>query len=288
MPESNLEKIKRICQVYNITPTRSKGQSFLINSDISQHMVLLAGVKPGDAVLEVGPGLGILTESLVKSGAEVVSVELDQRIFSFLKAKFINVKSLELFNGDILRWQVNQSQKLSQAKSYKVVANLPYNITSIFLRQFLTTEPKPASMVLMLQKEVASRICAQAGQMSLLAVSVQLYGLPQIVTAVSRSNFWPIPKVDSAVVKISDIKSQPDINEMLAPITEKQFWRVAKIGFAAKRKKLLNNLAGGLKIDREAVLPALSSQKIDGNKRAQDLSVGDWIALAKSLINYLN
>src|SRR3989344_4126877 len=179
---TNLEKIKNLCRLYDLKPQPSKGQNFLFSSEVIEKIVNAAEIKNTDIILEVGPGLGILTEGLVATGAKVLSVELDKKLFEFLKVKFNGVKNLKLVQDDVLNFQP-VTYGLS---AYKIVANLPYNITSIFLRQFLTTKPKPATMTILVQKEVAQRICASPGQLNLLAISVQLYGQPQIVDLVKR------------------------------------------------------------------------------------------------------
>lgn len=303
------KQVKKICQIYNISPARSKGQNFLINDEIIKKIIATAELKPDDVVLEVGPGLGILTEALVKKVRQVISVELDRKLFDFLQTKFVGIGNLELINEDILtRYKISRcspsaksgsrfarSETSGQETRYKVVANLPYNITSHFLKKFLTAGNKPSEMILLIQKEVAERICAKplsassrrSGQMSLLAISVQLYGKPEIIEIVSRQNFWPVPKVDSAILKIVEIKNQQEVDKYLTPISEKLFWQIVRIGFSAKRKQLQNNLASGLHLPAEEVKNLLKYANFDPKIRAQSLSVDDWLRLAKVLSNYL-
>ena len=286
MANQILHQVKQICQVYDIRPKKSKGQNFLINPEIIEKIITAADISQGDVILEVGPGLGILTEELTKKAGRVISVELDQKLFDFLKAKFINVINLNLINQDILKADP-KSYKL-KATSYKIVANLPYNITSYFLQKFLTSEIKPKEMTLLVQKEVANRIVAKPGQMSLLAISVQLYGKPKMISVVDKNNFWPKPEVDSAILTIYDIKDQKAVDNFLAGITESFFWRIVKIGYSAKRKQLQNNLSAGLKIPAVEIKKALKKANFDPKIRAQNLSIDDWINLAKSLEIYLN
>src|SRR3989338_2207036 len=281
---TNLEKIKNICRLYNLEPQRSKGQNFLFSSEVIEKIVNAAEIKNTDIILEVGPGLGILTEGLVATGAKVLSVELDKKLFEFLKVKFNGVKNLKLVKDDVLNFQP-VTYGLS---AYKIVANLPYNITSIFLRQFLTTKPKPATMTILVQKEVAQRICASPGQLNLLAISVQLYGQPQIVDLVKRDNFWPAPAVDSAILKIDQIKDWSGLSDLAGAVTEKEFWRLVKIGFSAKRKQLANNLAAGLNFDRAKIQSMLRTLNLNDKIRAQDLAIVDWFRLAKNLKSYFN
>jgi len=291
MPNNTLKQIKRICQTYNIKPARQKGQNFLINQGVIEKIVNTANLQKNDFVLEVGPGLGILTEALTEKVKKVVSVELDKRLFEFLKVKFANVKNLELINADILVNQEpgirNPTQRAGR-QEYKIVANLPYNITSHFLKKFLTAEDRPADMTLLIQKEVAERICAPPGQMSLLAVSVQLYGQPKIIQIIKKENFWPQPEVDSAILKISNIKTQKEIDQYLEGITEKFFWQIVRVGFSAKRKQLQNNLSAGLHFSGSEIKKILNQANFDPKIRAQSLSVKDWVVLAKKMKFYLN
>lgn len=280
MPNKILSQIKLICRHYDIYPARQKGQNFLINPEVIKKIVATANLSLDDIVLEVGPGLGILTEELVKRAGRVISVELDKKLFNFLKAKFSGVKNLELINDDILKAQGSELR----AQSYKIVANLPYNITSHFLKKFLTAEFRPKEMTILVQKEVAQRICARAGKMSLLSVSVQLYGQPKIIEIVSKENFYPRPEVDSAILKISAIKNQSEVDKYLEGVKEKFFWQMVRIGFSAKRKQLQNNLAAGLKISPKDLKKILKKANFDSKIRAQNLSVENWVILAKKLI----
>jgi len=273
-----LKQVKLILKTYNLTPTRSKGQNFLISNEIIEKIIKVSEIKKDDVVLEVGSGLGILTEELIKNCNKVISVELDRKIFDFLKLKFVSNNNLTLINKDILRFKPEENKLLSQ--KYKIIANLPYNITSYFLRRFLTLDNSPSEMTLLLQKEVAERICAKKGEMSLLAVSVQVYGNPKIIEIVKRENFYPQPEVDSAILKIGNIKNKKQIKQFLE-IKEDKFWRIVKIGFSAKRKQLQNNLAAGLKISSDEAKNVLKKANFNPKIRAQELSIKDWIKLAK-------
>lgn len=284
MVNSILEQVKLICKTYSILPTKSKGQNFLINQDVITEIVGAAKLKNTDLVLEIGPGLGILTESLIKNAKKVISIELDKKLFGFLQLKFKSAKNLELINEDALKFSPQQNG----LQDYKIVANLPYNITSNFLKKFLTDVARPRSMTLLIQKEVAQRVCAKAGGMSLLSVSVQLYGQPKIINLVGSNNFWPKPEVDSAVLQISEIKSSKEVDKFLSGISEKEFWRIAKIGFSSRRKQLHNNLSAGLKLSSEEVKKLLKKANFDPQVRAQSLTVADWVKLAKSFNLYLN
>ena len=281
-----LNQVKQVCRTYGIKPQRRKGQNFLINPEVIKRLLQAAALSDQDIVLEVGPGLGILTESLVKQVKQVVSVELDQKLFGILKAKFTDIKNLKLVNDDILNFSPETYNLMPAA--YKVVANLPYNISSVFLRKFLTTPNRPSSMTLLLQREVAKRICEKPGQLSLLAISVQLYGQPEIIGSVSRENFWPIPEVDSAILKISDIRDQKSVdNFFTGKVSENYFWQIVKIGFSSKRKQLQNNLASGLHISATEAKKLLNQANFDPKIRAQNLSVDNWLKLASVVFREL-
>lgn len=292
-----LLKTKELCRLYNIKPARSRGQNFLIKEEIYDDIITAAELKSDDVVLEVGPGLGFLTAKLAERVKEVIAVELDDKLAEVLKTGLAakGVKNVDVVNSDILKMTNDQfpitkqiPNHKSQTKNteiefrvagfelrdYKIVANLPYNITSIFLRKFLEAENKPELMVLMLQKEVAERLVAKPGKMSLLAVSVQFYAKPEIMRIVPAENFWPRPEVDSAIVKI-----RPRPSPLLGK--EREFFRLVKFGFSAKRKMLKNNLAAGLKMEIKAVENKLMSAGFNPKIRAQELSVDDWLKLFK-------
>ncbi|MCK5211736.1 ribosomal RNA small subunit methyltransferase A, partial [Candidatus Parcubacteria bacterium] len=211
-----LKKTQEICEYYNIKPARSRGQNFLIRENIYDKIVEIADLNKDDVVLEVGPGLGFLTERLAKKAKKVIAVELDDKLVNILeeRMKEQEIENVEVVNEDILKiifnFQFSIFKQFSISnfqlfKKYKVVANLPYNITAKFLRLILSRPDKPESMTLMLQKEVAERIVAGPGKMSKLAVSVQFYASAKIIDYVGKENFWPEPKVDSAIIKITPL-----------------------------------------------------------------------------------
>lgn len=279
-----LQKTKELCRLYNIKPARSKGQNFLIEEKIYDDIAAAADLKPDDAVLEVGPGLGFLTAKLAKKAGQVIAVELDDKLAEVLRVGLVaqEINNVEVVNEDVLDVKIQPPlfppcQKGSG--SFKVVANLPYNITSIFLRRFLEAEIKPELMVLMLQKEVAERVTANSGKMSLLGVSVQVYAKPEIAQIVGKENFWPEPEVGSAIVKIT-----PRPNPLITPSPEginreKDFFRLVKFGFSAKRKMLKNNLAAGFKISQSEAEDKIIKAGFNPKIRAQELSVDDWLKL---------
>ena len=258
-----------LAKLYDLHPSRSKGQNFLVDEDVYQKVVAAAELSGQEVVLEVGPGLGFLTVELAKYSARVIAVELDDKLYKLLQTKLatLKIENVELVNQDILRYQIKE-------KDYQVVANLPYNISSVFLRTFLSTAKPPRSLVLLLQKEVAERLCQREPQMSLLSVSVQFYGSPEIIDLVSAKSFWPVPKVDSAIVRIK-LRKQP----LLPKNQEKLFFRLVKAAFSAKRKMIKNNLVGGLKIKPEIVEKLLAECQLKPTQRAQELSLTDWLNL---------
>lgn len=276
-----LAKTREICRLFEIKPARSKGQNFLINEKIYDDIVKAADLKASDTVLEIGPGLGFLTMKLASRVKKVIAVELDDVLANYLQTgvKAQDIENVEIINQDILKFNLD---KLGGEK-YKVVANLPYNITSIFLRQFLGAKNKPEALVLMLQKEVAERICALAPEMSVLAVSVQYYGEPQIIREVKAGNFWPEPKVDSAIIKITT--HQPTTKQTIE--NDKLFFRLVKMGFSAKRKMLKNNLAGGLKIEPKIIESAFLESNFNPKIRAEELGLSDWQKLFAALAKFM-
>lgn len=268
------EQTKNLCRDYGIKPARSRGQNFLIEEKIYDNMVAASELKPDDIVLEVGPGFGFLTAKLAVIAKTVVAVELDDKLAKALRARLKEqaIENVEIVNADILEF----ANRRPIAPKFKITANLPYNITSVFLRKFLSeSENKPKLMILMLQKEVAERICAKTGQMSLLSASVQFYSKPEILQTVSKKNFWPEPEVDSAIVKITPNNASKLADE----VREKNFFRLVKSGFSAKRKMLKNNLAAGFRVSQSEAENKIISAGFDPKVRAQELSIADWIKL---------
>ncbi len=269
-----LSEIKTICKAYNIYPTKAKGQNFLIDKNVLNKIIKAADLKKDDVVLEIGPGLGILTFELAKKVKKVYAVELDKKLIEVLETLFLSYKNIKVIEGDILK--LNFKDLDLKDNKYKIVANLPYNITSVVLRKFLENKPRAKEIVVMVQKEVAQRIVAKPGQMSLLSVSVQFYSQPEIVDFVSRNCFWPVPGVDSAILRIKEIRKNNKVDE-------KKFFQVVRVGFSSRRKQLQNNLAAGFRLPNEAVKQTLKELKIKENARAQELNIEQWIKLTHRL-----
>ncbi len=275
-----LKQTKELCKIYEIHPARSKGQNFLIKEDVYQKIIESADLQKNDTVLEVGPGLGFLTTKLAEKVKRVVAVELDDKLAKILQMGIhaSDIKNAEIINDDILT--ASFEPLLNRKGEYKIVANLPYNITSIFLRKFLSEiEHKPKMMVLLLQKEVVERIMAKPGQMSLLAVSAQFYTKAEKIADVPASAFWPQPKVDSAIIKLNVGTGHCPVHKK----DEKKFFRLVKIGFSAKRKQLQKNLSAGLHIEQDKIKEILKKNNLNEKVRAQELSLDDWRDLYDSL-----
>ncbi len=242
LPEESsplLARTKGLLKQFHLHARKGLGQHFLIDTTALEASVSAAELTLDDTVVEVGPGLGVLTEELAKSVRRVVAIEVDSRIAVLLNKRFASHSNVTILNADVLRVDITREVAASE---YKVVANLPYYVAAPTIRCFLEAEIKPSLLVVMVQKEVAENIVAAPGKMGLLSVSVQLYGNPSIVQYVPAECFFPAPKVDSAIVRI-DVYPQPAVT-----VETEEFFRVVKAGFSAPRKQLRNSLAQGLSI----------------------------------------
>jgi 16S rRNA (adenine1518-N6/adenine1519-N6)-dimethyltransferase len=258
----------------------SLSQNFLADPDILQSILDLAAPEPGSRVLEIGPGLGILTGGLIEAGALVTAVELDRRLAERLRrvnGPAVESGALRLVEGDIL------DQDLADLVDgpYEVVANVPYHITSPILHRFLGAPPRPARLVLMLQREVAERIAAEPGEMSYLSVFVQYHAEIRVAFVVPRAAFEPAPEVESAVVEIVPRSGGPE--RPAAAAGEDDLWRLVQAGFRERRKKIRNVISRQLPLTGEAVARALAAAGIDGDRRPQTLSVAEWLALRAAI-----
>jgi 16S rRNA (adenine1518-N6/adenine1519-N6)-dimethyltransferase len=275
--ESLTQTVKRLLGSLDARAKKSLGQNFLIDSGVLRKIVEAADLSPRDIVIEVGPGLGVLTAELAKRAGHVIAVELDDNLAVLLKKNLASAFNLAVVHEDILKITPSAllaSAGLASGQSYKVVANLPYYITSAVLRHFLEADARPFEMVVMLQKEVAKAITAAPGAMSLLSVAVQFYGEARIVSNVSAHSFYPAPKVDSAILKI---RLYPKL-----PITLDQsdsFFRLVRAGFCANRKQLVNSLSQGLVVTKEEVRPLLEKAGIEHTRRAETLAIAEWVNL---------
>lgn len=273
--ESLIHSIKEKLKESGISPNKRLGQNFLISPLVYKKIIAAAKIKPSDTVVEVGPGLGILTEYLASSCGKLVAVEKDALLAQHLESKFTTNFKVKIVNQDILKFK--PSDFSLQPEGYKVVGNIPYYLTSHLFRIIFESWPSPELVVFMVQKEVAKRIVASPPEMNLLAVSVQYFGEPEIVDYVSKNNFYPAPKVDSAIIKI-EVKNRKQEHTL-----EKAFFKLARVGFSTKRKQLVNSLSTGLKMPKEKVLAGLFSAGIEHIRRAETLSLKEWEKLAEAL-----
>ncbi len=253
---------------FHLRAEKSLGQNFLQDPSALEKIALAAEINENDFVLEIGPGLGSLTRYLAFSAKEVTAVELDPDMLAPLKAVLKPYQNVRVVHGDILKLSISEIIKEAE---YLVVANIPYYITSAVIRHLLESDPKPRRVVLTIQKEVAERICENPGDLSLLALSVQVYGKPAIAAIIPAAAFHPAPKVDSAVLRI-DIYDQPLIPTELL----RTFFKLTKAGFSQKRKTLRNSLSSGLHIPTVESGSLLASAGIDSERRAETLSIEEW------------
>lgn len=270
-----------------LSPKKSLGQNFLINTGILEKIVATAELNPDDAVLEIGPGTGNLTQLLAKKAKQVIAVEKDHRLIEGLKIKF---PAIEITEGDILKLDIKELFKNSKLKieNYKVIGNIPYYITSNLLRTILEKWPKPKLIVLTVQKEVAQRIVAKPPDMNLLALSVQFYAEPKVVGYISRGSFRPMPKVDSAVIKLTPRNNEhgtmsTTTADAYRSLLTDHFFKLIKAGFSERRKQLTNNISRRLGLSKDKVTDMLKKVGLDEKIRAEVLPLEKWVELSHFL-----
>lgn len=261
---------------YGLRPDKRLGQNFLIDQAALQAVAAAAEMQPGDSVLEIGPGLGSLTRCLAAQAGRVVAVELDGDLLPPLQEAMQPFTNVEIVHGDILALD---PASLMPTSGYLVVANIPYYITSALIRHLLEAARAPQRLVLTVQSEVARRMCAQPGEMSLLALSVQVYGAPRRVHTIPANAFYPPPKVDSAVVRV-DLFPEPRLPAQRLEL----FFRLAKAGFSQKRKTLRNALAGGMHWTTGEAQAHLASAGIDPQRRAETLGLEEWGQMVEAVL----
>ncbi len=278
-----LAQTRRLLRHFNLQARKGLGQHFLIDEEVLKLITSAAGLTSTDVIMEIGPGLGVLTKELARQGGWVITIELDSKLAAILKQSLASFNNVTIINEDIL--QIDPSILLQEQKvkfpagiinpfSYKVVANLPYYITSPVLRHFLEASLKPQIMVVMVQKEVAEVITAKPGQMSMLSISVQFYGAPIIISYVPAQCFYPAPEVDSAILKIK-LYAQP-----LVEVTNREsFFELVRAGFSAPRKQIGNSLVQGLELPKADVLSLLGRANIISQRRAETLTLDEWAKL---------
>ena len=265
LPKLNVPKL---LSQYQLRPDKSLGQNFLIDELSLHRIVEVAQIMPGEVVLEIGAGLGSLTRHLAVLAMSVVAVELDGNLIPPLQQVMRQFQNVRVIAGDILA--LDPVQLISQHK-YVVVANIPYYITSALLRHLLEARNPPQRLILTVQREVAKRICAEPGDMSLLALSVQVYGHPEIVAHIPASAFYPPPKVDSAVIRLALFPSP-----LIPPAELDAFFHLIKAGFSQKRKTIRNALSAGLRLPPPTVESILLEAEIDPMRRAETLAIPEW------------
>ena len=288
----DLKTIKNLLKKYHFRPSKRLGQNFLIDKKVLRKIIETAELQPDDFVLEIGPGIGNLTQELAKRVKKIIAVEKDQKMIEILKETLNHwkIKNVKIIQSDVL----NLKSETLNLKPYKLVANLPYYIVGPTIRKFLEEKNPPKLMVLMVQKEVAQRICAKPPRMSLLAVSVQFYAKPEIVSFVPKKCFWPSPRVDSSIIKIVSRQFRVQVSRQF----RERFFKIVRAGFSQPRKQIVNNLTkmlalsqaeglalilpNRLKSDKEKVKNWLLKNKIQPSQRAETLEMKDWINLAKN------
>ena len=283
--------IKALLNRYLVYPSKGLGQNFLIDKSVLKKIIKAAELTKKDVILEIGPGIGNLTRELAHKAKRIIAVEKDPKLARILKETLKEFKNIQIIQGDILKIQ---DTRYKIQDTYKIVANLPFYIAAPVIRKFLQLNNQPRVLVLMVQKEVAQRICASPAKifasqklgrarppkMNLLAISVQFYAKPEIISYVSKKSFWPEPKVDSAIIKISKIKNQK------SKIATDIFFKVVKAGFSQPRQMLINNLAKKLEIEKEKIKEVLKKNKISPSQRAETLAIKDWVQIAKEFSTF--
>jgi len=280
-----LVRTKSLMRQLHIHARKGLGQHFLVDSTSLEASIAAAELSSHDVVIEVGPGLGVLTEQLAQSAGQVIAIELDERISSLLQKRLSRLPNVTILNGNILEIDISKILKETLPGpnlNYKVVANLPYYVAAPILRHFLEAKIKPLRMVVMVQKEVAESIVAVSGKMSLLGIGVHIYGKPSIVKYVPSESFHPPPKVGSAIVRI-DVYEQTAVDVDIAG-----FFRVVKAGFSAPRKQLRNSLALGLSISPDNAVEFLNKAGISPQRRAETLTLKEWAELFNCVGNKIS
>ncbi|MDO8530297.1 MAG: 16S rRNA (adenine(1518)-N(6)/adenine(1519)-N(6))-dimethyltransferase RsmA [bacterium] len=277
MDLTNPKEIKELLSKYQGRPDKLMGQNFLVDKPALEKIIGASQLTPEDTVLEIGPGIGTLTHELAGKVKKVIAIEKDAAMIEILKETLKNYQNIEITQGDILKignW-------ILDIGNYKIVANIPYYLTSHLIRQFLESKNPPKVMILMVQKEVAQRICAKPPKMSILALSVQFYATPEIISYVKKECFWPSPKVDSAIIKITPKPS----TQQYTSINSDSFFNVVKAGFSHPRKQLAGNLSKALNMEKKQAQEWLLKNNVQPQQRAETLHIEDWVKLVDSLGN---
>lgn len=269
--------IKELLKKYNAKPEKYLGQHFILSKSALSKMIEAAEIEKNDVIVEIGPGLGTLAQELANTGANVIAIEKDPLMIKVSKETLLSYKNIKIIQADARN--LTDLIEVGLQSDFKIVANLPYNAATFLIRQWLESENPPELMVLMIQKEVARRICAKPPKMNLLAVSTQFYAIAEIVKYVPKEMFWPKPKVDAAIIKIIPKK----VTVLERSLEKQQFFRVVKAGFSSPRKQLAGNLSKKLNIPKEKLILIFRNLDISERVRAENLSLEQWLLLANNL-----
>jgi 16S rRNA (adenine1518-N6/adenine1519-N6)-dimethyltransferase len=275
---AELPNVRALLRLFGLRPDRRLGQNFLIDKASLEKVVAASDLQGDETVLEIGAGLGSLTVLLSKYAYKVIAVEFDRRLVPALEITIGQLSNVRLIVGDILKLNI---EDLIRDPAYMVIANIPYNITSILIRKLMESAHPPERIILTVQREVAQRIVAVPGELNLLALSVQVYGEPHLVGQIPAKAFYPKPKVDSSIIRIQVHPSPIVPKELLST-----FFQLTRIGFNQKRKQLGNSLSSGMGVRKEMVLEWLTDAAIDPHSRPQELELEKWISLARKVVNH--
>ena len=265
-----IKTVKNLLKTYGLVPSKRLGQNFLVDDNITKKILDVSGLLKSDTILEIGSGMGNLTLELSKKAKQIIAVEKDEKMCIILKD--LNLKNVKIINKDILK--VDFDKEIP--RNYKVIANIPYYLTSRLIRRLLESENKPSNIILMIQKEVAKRICNTKEKSNLLSLSVWFYAKPEIQFLVSKNCFYPKPKIDSAIIKITPYKKKHSKE------FSKKFFKIIKAGFSHPRKQLINNFSEGLKEEKELIKKWLVDNNVSPNQRAEEINLDKWIELVKT------
>ncbi len=267
------EETEFLLNKYKLKANKSLGQNFLINEQIIDDIVKVANVNEDDLIIEIGPGLGSLTSKLADNAKKVVAIELDQNMIEILKERFSLYKNVEIIHGDIMK--VDLKEIIGEEKKVKIVANLPYYITTPIVMKLLEENLKMESITVMVQKEVGERFCAIPGgkEYGAITVSINYYSDSKIVLDVPKDNFNPVPEVDSCVVQLKLKENHIELRD------KKLFFRLIKIAFSQRRKNIGNSLTG-IGMTKQEVKEMLEALSLDINLRAENLSINQYAQIA--------
>ncbi len=266
---------REVMDAYKLNPKKSLGQNFMHDPNTIEKIVSTAELMPDDTVVEIGPGTGELTARLADYARHVMAIEVDERLEPVLEDRFASTSNVYLVFQDVLKTDI---LSLAGNKEFVVVANVPYYITTAIIQHLLEQPRRPKRIVMTMQYEVAERICAKPGDMTILSNSVQYYGKPEIVSKLNPAVFWPRPNINSAILKIDTYK-QP----IVTVTDDKLFFRVLKAGFSQKRKQLRNSLSGGLQVKSTVAKEYLDTAGIDSQRRAETLTLEEWALLTNTI-----